>query len=129
MTSHYNDNSSKMPVRKKKTQRLKHLFEVPPAAEASQFFYHSVLKFTSVVLQVHNANRESKKVNLALRLPQLLIEVLFPTTSYCRYCSKTSSDILSVRFFQVLIKKSLSPAQLKCRNQSILVFRKFVKFL
>lgn len=35
--------------------KLRHLSELLPAAEASQFFYHSVLKFISLVLQVHNA--------------------------------------------------------------------------
>lgn len=41
---------------------------------------------------------------------------------------ETSSDILSARFYQALKKKSLPPAQSKCRNQSILVFRKFIPF-
>lgn len=54
--------------------------------------------------------------------------VLFPTPFYCTQCSETSSNILSVRFYQALKKKSLPPAQLKCRNQSILVFRKFKPF-
>lgn len=55
--------------------------------------------------------------------------VLFPTPFYCTQCSETSRNILSVRFYQALKKKSLPPAQLKCRNQSILVFRKFIPFL
>lgn len=52
-----NDNSKKA-VRGEKTtpkSRLRCLFKAHPAAEASQFFYHSALKFTSIVLQVDSA--------------------------------------------------------------------------
>lgn len=120
-----------MPVRGKKTPKpqLRHLFKVLSAAEENQFFCYSALKFTSIVLQVDNAKWVYKKANLTLRLSQLHTRVLFPTPFYCTQCSETSSNILSVRFYQALKKKSLPPAQSKCRNQSILVFRKIIPFL